>query len=298
MEDIYAAKLLEFYIWVNFYRYVFTLLRAACYNKKVKTERSCRAVLFTIDIGNSYITIGGFAGAELSFVASVVTNPRRTKEQYAIDFKEILALYASESVEVEGAVISSVVPEMTETVMGAVRLLFGIDAMAVGPGVKTGLNITIDNPAQLGADIAATAVAALARFKPPLIICDLGTATAISVIDADKRFLGVVIAAGVGTTLEGFTKTTALLPHVSIEPPVSVVGKNTSASMQSGLVYGTAAMIDGLCDRIENELGESAAVIATGIMTDKIIPCCRRKITVCDHLLLEGLRCIFEKNKR
>lgn len=255
-------------------------------------------MLFVIDIGNSYITFGGFSGSELSFVASVVTNPRRTKEQYAIDFKEILTLYSCIDAEVEGAIISSVVPEMTENIKGAIHLLFGIDAMIVGPGVKSGLNITIDNPAQLGADIVAASVAALTRFKPPLIICDLGTATAISVIDAKKRFLGVVIAAGVGTTLEGFTKTTALLPHVSIEPPAAVVGKNTSASMQSGLVYGTAAMIDGLCDRIEDELGERATVIATGIMTDKIIPCCHRKITICDHLLLEGLRCIFDKNTR
>ncbi len=253
-------------------------------------------MLFAVDIGNSYITIGGFNGDRLGFVASVVTNPRRTREQYAIDFKEILALHSAEGETVEGAVISSVVPELTDTVRAALKLLFGIDAVIVGPGVKSGLNITIDNPAQLGADIVATSVAALSQFTPPLIICDLGTATAISVIDAKKRFLGVVIAAGVGTTLESFTKTTALLPHVSIEPPAAVIGKNTSASMQAGLIYGTAAMIDGLCDRIEDELGEQATVIATGAMTDKIIPCCRRKITVCDHLLLDGLRCIYEKN--
>ena len=255
-------------------------------------------MLFTIDIGNSYVTVGGFYDKELSFVASVVTNPRRTKEEYAIDFKEILGLYGCIGCMVDGAIISSVVPELTDTVKGALRLLFGIDAMVVGPGVKSGLNIMIDNPAQLGADIVACSVGALAKSEPPLIICDLGTATALSVIDADKRFLGVVIAAGIGTTLEGFTKNTALLPHVSIESPPSVIGKNTSASMQSGLVVGTAAMIDGLCDRIEEEIGSKATVIATGHMTESVIPHCRRDITVREHLLLEGLRCIFERNRR
>lgn len=255
-------------------------------------------MLFTIDIGNSYVTVGGFKAKELTFVASLVTNPRRTKEEYAIDFKEILGLYGCCESNVEGAIISSVVPELTEAVKGAMRLLFGIEAMVVGPGIKSGLNILIENPAQLGADIAACAVGALSKAEPPLIICDLGTATAISVVDSGKRFLGVVIAAGIGTTLEGFTSNTALLPHVSIEPPPSVIGKNTSASMQSGLVIGTAAMIDGLCERIEEEIGEKATVIATGHMSESVIPYCRRDILACRHLLLEGLRCIFERNKR
>lgn len=255
-------------------------------------------MLCAIDIGNSYVTIGGFLGEELSFVAQAVTDIRRSKEEYAIDFKEILALYSHKPEEVSGAVISSVVPEMTDTIRDAVKLLTGAEAMVLGPGVKSGLNITIDNPAQLGADIVASSVAALEKFEPPLIICDLGTATALGVIDRNKRFLGVVIAAGVGATLKGFTQGTALLPHVSIKPPASVIGRNTAASMQAGLVYGTAAMIDGLCDRIEEEIGEKATVLATGVMTERIIPCCKRKIITCEHLLLEGLRYIYEKNKR
>lgn len=254
-------------------------------------------MLLAIDIGNSYVTLGGFEGGELSFVSSIVTNPHRTREEYAIDFKAILALYNISGDTVEGAIISSVVPEMTDTVRGAVSLLFGIDVMVLGPGIKSGLNIGIDNPAQLGADIVAASVAALARFEPPIIICDLGTATVVSVIGADRRFLGVVIAAGVGATLDSFTRKTALLPHVNIEPPPSIVGTNTAASMQSGLVYGTAAMIDGLCERIENEIGQKAAVVATGLMTERIIPHCSRNIAVCPHLLLNGLMHIYEKNK-
>ncbi len=255
-------------------------------------------MLFTVDIGNSYITIGGFAGKGLEFVASLVTNSRRTKEEYAMDFSEILRLYNANTKQITAAAICSVVPELTDTVVKAIKLLSGIDAMVVGPGVKTGLNIVIDNPAQLGADITASAVAALEKYTPPLVICDLGTATVFSVVDSKKRLRGVVIAAGVGTTLDAFTRNTALLPHVGIDAPASVIGKNTISSMQSGLVIGTAAMIDGICGRIEEELGESINVVATGKMTERIIPFCRRKITVCEHLLLEGLRCIYEKNKR
>lgn len=255
-------------------------------------------MILTIDIGNSYITIGGYEQAELVFVSDIVTDLYRTSDQYAVDILNLMRLREMDTGNITGAILSSVVPELTETIQMAVKVLTGITALAVGPGVKSGLNILIDNPAQLGADTVACAVAALEYYKPPCIICDLGTATVLSVIDREKRFLGVIIAAGIGTTLDIFTRRTALLPHVNIDKPKKLIGKNTVHSVQSGLVNGTASMIDGLILRIERELGCEAEIIATGKMTEKVIPYCDRTIHVRDYLLLDGLRLIYERNTK
>ncbi len=253
-------------------------------------------MILTVDIGNSYITIGGYIESKLIFVSDVVTDQYRTSDQYAIDLLNLMRLKEVETGNITGAILSSVVPELTETIRDAIHTLTGITALAVGPGVKSGLNIRIDNPAQLGADTVACAVAALEYYEPPCIICDLGTATVLSVIDREKRFLGVIIAAGIGTTQDIFTRRTALLPHVNIEKPKKLIGKNTINSVQSGLINGTASMIDGLILRIERELNCEAKIIATGKMTEKVIPFCDRSIEIRDYLLLDGLRLIYERN--
>lgn len=255
-------------------------------------------MLLTIDIGNSYITMGGYEGDTLEFVSRVVTQSRRTADQYAVETADIMRLYKVDMSMVDGAIISSVVPELTGVMQKAVKMLTGVDALVVGPGVKSGIHILIDNPAQLGADIVACAVAASARGNLPCIIYDMGTATTVSVIDSDGRFVGVVICAGVGTTLDMFTSRTALLPHVSIEAPKSIIGKNTIHSMQSGLIYGTAAMLDGIAERIEEEIGEKAHIIATGGMAQDIVRYCKKPPELCDHLLLEGLKLIYDKNQK
>ena len=254
-------------------------------------------LLFAVDIGNSYITVGGFEGAELRVEASLETNVRRSAEQYAVDIKQVLELFGAGDAAAEGAMVRSVVPELTGVVKKALSMLLKTEIMTVGPGVKTGLNIMIDDPAQLGADIAAAAVGALAEFEPPVIICDLGTATAVSVIDAKNLFRGVIIAAGMGTTLASLADSTALLPHICLERPSSVIGRNSKSSMQSGLVYGTAAMLDGLADRIEEEIGARATVVATGRSARTVAAACKRDVIVREKLLLEGLRCIYLKNK-
>ena len=166
----------------------------------------------------------------------------------------------------------------------------------LGPGVKTGLNIKIDNPAQLGADLVAGAVGALDAYTLPCIIIDMGTASTISVLDKNGTFLGGSIAAGVKLTLKALTENTAQLTSIPIEAPQSVIGRNTVECMQSGLVYGTAAMIDGLLDKIEEELGQEATVVATGGLSKEIITHCKRNIIYDENLLLEGLRVIYEKN--
>ena len=255
-------------------------------------------MLLTLDMGNTNITIGVFDGDRLVLESRVATDPTKMEDQYAVEFLDILRLYNVDARDFEGAVISSVVPPMESAIRRAVKKITGKSPMMVGSGTKTGVNIRIDNPAQLGADLLVGAVAAVAKYGTPCIIWDLGTATTVSVIDQNGYFRGGVIAAGIGTALNSLIANTSLLQRISIEAPPHVIGSNTIDSMQSGAVYGTAAMIDGMCDRIEDELGVSANIVATGGLSREITPHCRRQITYDENLLLEGLRLVYEKNKK
>lgn len=254
-------------------------------------------MLICFDIGNTNITLGGFRGDQLQFTARLATDHHRTADQYAIEIRDILSLYDIEKTDVSAAAICSVVPTVCAAVERAITKLFGISPMVLGPGVKTGLNIKIDNPAQLGADLAAGAVGALAKYPYPAIVIDLGTATTISVIGKNGEFLGGAIAAGIKLTLEALASRTAQLPMVNIKAPKSVIGTNTADSMTSGLIIGAAAMIDGMIERIEDELKESATVVATGGLSPEVIKQCRHSIIHDDNLLLVGLRIIYNKNK-
>ena len=254
-------------------------------------------MLLTVDIGNSHITLGVFDGEELCFTARMATDTKRTRDLYAVDIRGIMELYGADTARISGSIICSVVPEITDAIAKAIKKAVGIDSMILGPGIKTGVNIKIDNPAQLGADLVAGAAGALRLYSTPAIIFDLGTATTISVLDQNGDFLGGSICAGVAITLDALATKTSLLPHVNIEKPKSPIGTNTVASMQSGLVYGTAAMMDGMADRIEAELGKKAVLIATGGLAATILPACRREYIYNDNLLLEGMRFIFEKNQ-
>lgn len=253
-------------------------------------------MLFAIDIGNTNITLGAYNSGILSFTARLATDPLKTSDQYAVEIKNILGLYGLDYNTLEDCIISSVVPAVGKSVSDAVARLCGIVPLMLGPGVKTGLNIKIDNPAQLGADLVAGAVGALEEYTMPCVVIDLGTATTLSVIDRNGAFLGGTIAAGVRLTLKALTENTAQLTSIPIEAPRSVIGANTVESMQSGLVFGTAAMLDGLLDIIEEELGETPTVVATGGLAAEIIAHCRRNIIYNENLLLDGLRAIYEKN--
>ena len=256
-------------------------------------------MLLTIDISNTYISIGGFRGNELLFVLNIVTDINKSRDQYAIEMIQIAQLYGVDRERVEGAAMCSVVPELSETIKEALLKIFNVEALIVGPGVKTGLKISIDNPAQLGADIVADAVAVLEKYPTPCVICDFGTATVFSVIDENRSYCGAIISAGVGTTLDVLTKKTALLPHVSIQKPETTVGTNTITSVQSGLINGTAAMVDGIINRLKGEYGEKITVIATGQYAGKIIPSCTEgNIILSEHLIFEGLRSIYYKNQK
>ncbi len=255
-------------------------------------------MLLAIDIGNTNITLGVYDEDRLMFTSRLATDKRRTGDQYAIEIRDVMQLNRTDKSEIEDAIICSVVPQVGTAIVGAISKLFGIVPLVLGPGVKTGLNIRIDDPAQLGADLAAGAVGALAEYTMPCIVIDMGTANTISVLDRNGAFLGGVIAAGVGLTLDALATGTSQLPYIHIEAPPSVIGRNTADCMKSGLVLGAAAMLDGIIDRIEDELGESAAVVATGGRAQQIISNCRHDIIYNDNLLLDGLRIIYEKNNR
>ncbi len=253
-------------------------------------------MLLTIDIGNTNITLGAYDAGVLSFTARLATETAKTADQYAVELKNLLSLECIGSEEIEDCIISSVVPSVGKSLSSAVSKLCHIVPLMLGPGVKTGLNIKIDNPAQLGADLVAGAVGALDAYTMPCVIIDMGTASTVSVLDRNGTFLGGAIAAGVRLTLKALTENTAQLTSIPIEAPPSVIGRNTVECMQSGLVYGTAAMIDGMLEKIEEELGETPTVVATGGLSKEIIVHCKRNIIYSENLLLDGLRAIYEKN--
>ncbi len=253
-------------------------------------------MILTIDIGNTNITLGGYERERLLFTSRLATDPRRTSDQYAVELADILHLNGRDTDAVDGSVISSVVPAVGTAIKRAVEKLCGITPISIGPGVKTGLNIRIDNPAQLGADMVAGAVAAIAKYPLPCIVFDLGTATTISVIDANGAFLGGAIAAGLGTTLNALATGTAQLPFIDIAAPDKAIGTNTVDCMRSGLVVGAAAMLDGMAMRMERELGMTATLVATGGLAGSVTSHCEREIIIDDDLLLDGLYIVYKKN--
>lgn len=253
-------------------------------------------MVLAIDIGNTNVVIGCFQEQQILFVERVSTNQNATPLELAISIKTILEIYEIRTDEIEGSIISSVVPSINNSMRKAIEKIARCPVMIVGPGIKTGLQITIDNPAQLGSDRVADAVAALHEYKPPIVIIDMGTATTLSVIDAQRRHIGGIIAPGVGISMNALTEKTAQLPKISLEPPKKCIGSNTIECMKSGILYGAAGCIDGLLDRITDELGETPTFLATGGMSEYIIPHCRHEIVLDNMLLLKGLQLIYQKN--
>ena len=253
-------------------------------------------MLLALDMGNTNITVGVFDGKRLIMESRLATDHNKMEDSYAIDLCSILALHGVDVHAIDGAVLSSVVPPLDHRLRGAVRRITGVSPLQVAPGIKSGINIRIDDPAQLGADLVAGAVGALEEYTMPCVVIDMGTASTISVLDKNGTFLGGAIAAGVRLTLKALTANTSQLPSIPIEAPKSVIGTNTVECMQSGLVYGTASMIDGLLDKIEDELGETPTFVATGGLSKEIIAHCRKNIIYSENLLLEGLKAIYEKN--
>lgn len=254
-------------------------------------------MILAIDIGNTNIVVGCIDDEKIYFIERLSTVRTKTELEYAIDLKTVLDIYHIKSTDIEGCIISSVVPQITNVAKLAAEKILKKEALVLGPGVRTGLNILLDNPGEMGADRVADAVAALTYYPVPLVIVDMGTATTVSVVDEKKRYLGGMILPGVRVSLDALTSRASQLSGISIEEPKRLIGKNTVDCMKSGILYGNAAAVDGIIDRIEEELGQKVTAIATGGMSKKIIPHCRREIIQDEDLLLKGLLVIYEKNK-
>ena len=255
-------------------------------------------MLLAIDIGNTNIVIGCIKDDEILFKARIATDRLRTSDQYGVEIKNMLEAFGISRDDIDDCIIASVVPPVFNSVQTGVLKVIGKQPMVVGPGLKTGLNIHMDIPSQVGSDLIVAAVAALAEYPAPLVLIDLGTATTIEVIEPENVFIGGLIFPGVMVSLDSLTSHTAQLPGISLDKPKNVVGKNTVDCMRSGMMYGTAAMLDGLIDRIAEELGHESTVIATGGLAQFVIPLCKHDIILEKELLLKGLNIIYKKNKR
>ena len=254
-------------------------------------------MILTIDIGNTNIVIGGFIGDELTFVARIATNANKTEDEYATKIKSILTLHNVEKNELKGAIISSVVPPLNNVMKRALKLAFDVDSIMVGPGIKTGINIHCDNPASVGADLICACVAAHHIYGSPSLVIDMGTATKIMYMDDNGAFSGASIIPGVNIALKALASDTAQLPQISLEAPKSVIGKNTVDCMRSGVVYGNAAMIEGMIERYNEETGKKLKAYGTGGLSETILPHCKYDITIDKDLVLKGLNILYNKNK-
>lgn len=256
-------------------------------------------MILTIDVGNTNVTIGAYKDEKCIFVSRLYTDKFKTADEYACDFQNVFSLNKVGSDDFSGCVISSVVPEIAIAVEEACSRVTGTEPVVLGPGVKTGLNILGDDPAQLGADIVAGCVAAKEKYPVPAIVIDLGTATKVTALDKNGSFCGTVISCGVKVALDALAGNASLLTSVKIKAPKNVIGKNTIDSMQSGAVYGTAAMLDGMIERFEEEMDVPVkTVVATGGYSKNIVSHCRKDIIYDPTLVLDGLRIIYDKNKK
>lgn len=255
-------------------------------------------MVLAIDVGNTNIVIGCIVDGEISRVFRVFTNIAKTADEYAVEIRSILDFHGVESEKINGAAISCVVPPLTRVFKNAVKLITGLDAIVVGAGVKTGMNIQIDDPGTLAGDMVATAVGAMSTYTAPVIIVDMGTATKMFVLDKKGGFIGGAIMPGVALSMNALAAGTSLLPRVPIEAPAKCISANTNDCMKSGAIFGAASMVDGMVERFEEELGEKAQVVATGGLAEAVYRYCKHDIVHDPNLILRGLGIIYEKNKK
>ncbi len=253
-------------------------------------------MILVIDTGNTNTEIAGVTDEEICFTERIATEISKTELEYAALIKIILDIHGVNASEITGSIISSVVPPLTHILKTAVRKLTNVTPLVVGAGLKTGLNIKIDDPRTMGADLVVDSVAGMSEYGWPLIVVDMGTATTITVLDKDCNYIGGVILPGVQVSLESLVSKTSLLPRISLAPPKKTICSNTMDCMKSGIINGQASQIDGMIDRFEEELGYSTKVVATGGLAKVIIPRCKHEIILDNDLMLKGLKILYDKN--
>ena len=255
-------------------------------------------MVLAIDVGNTNIVLGGIADGRQIFSARLASDRNKTEDQYALDIQGILTMYGVKPGDIEGGILSSVVPYLQTVIPRAVRLLTGIDIMVVGPGIKTGLNIRMDDPGTVGSDLIVSAVAARAKYTPPIAVIDMGTATTISVIAADGSYIGGMIIPGLWVSVNALSARAAQLPYIDLSGPTKLLGTNTVDCMRSGAVIAAAAMLDGILDRLEEELDKPVSAVLTGGVSPLVVPYCRRKYHLEPDILISGLQLLYEKNRQ
>lgn len=255
-------------------------------------------MILTIDVGNTNVVLGCVEDGVVVSRSRLATNTSDLPNDYAMKMRQSFAFDSIDYHEFEGAILSSVVPQVNRAIRSAVRKLTGLECIIVGAGIKTGVNVKIDDPGTLAGDLITGTVGALSMYKPPIIIVDMGTATTIVAVDKAGAYIGGAIVPGVNLSFEALSQGTSLLPNISIEAPRKCIATNTVDSMKSGAVFGTAAMIDGMIERMEAELGQPATVIATGGLSGGIIPYCKHEIKHEPDLLLKGLAILYQKNAK
>ncbi|MBQ3355914.1 MAG: type III pantothenate kinase [Oscillospiraceae bacterium] len=253
-------------------------------------------MILAVDIGNTNIVLGCIEDGTILFEARMATDRLKTSDQYCVELKSLLSLYEVSPQSISGSIVSSVVPPVLNSIKTAIYKLTGGDCLVVGPGIKTGMNIRMDNPQEVGSDLIVASVAAIAEYGAPLLLVDMGTATTVTAVDESGAFIGGCICPGVKISMQALTDRTAQLPGISLDEPERAIGKNTRDSMRSGIMFGAAAMIDGLLDRMEAEMGGEVKAIATGGLSKYIIPLCRRKLIYDRALMLKGMWLIYQRN--
>lgn len=252
-------------------------------------------MFLAVDVGNTNIVLGGFLGDDLKFVSRIQTLPSKMADEYKITIDQTLNIHGYTKKDFKGVMISCVVPQLVTPLKQAFSELLKCKVHIISAGVKTGLNIKIENPVSVGADLVAGAVCAMNHYPLPCIVIDLGTATKFYVVDETKSFVGGAIAPGVKISLDALSSQTAMLPYIDFDEPKKVVGKNSIDCMKSGVIFGTASMIDGMIDRMIEEFGEVSSIVATGGFAKLILPYCKTEITLNENLLLLGIKDVYNK---
>lgn len=253
-------------------------------------------MLLALDIGNSNITTGCIINDDILFVERFKADTSKSDLEYVVILQSVISLHNVKKDDIDGVIISSVVPPLNKIIISAVEKYFGVSPLIVGPGVKTGLNIAIENPTSVGSDLIVNAVAGMNLYGAPLILVDIGTATTFGVVNDAKNYIGGVIMPGVRISLDSLVDSTSQLPNISLESPKNVIGRNTVDSMKSGIIFGTASAIDGMIDRVWESLGYETKIVATGALSENIVSNCRHEIIVDPELILKGLNYIYKKN--
>lgn len=253
-------------------------------------------MLLAVDIGNTNVVFGLYDGEQLSHTFRVSTVHTRTEDEYAVLLRELLAMRGLAANVVDAAIVASVVPPLTDVLADAVRRACARDPLLVGPGLKTGIPVLYENPREVGADRIVNAVAAYDRVHGPVIVVDFGTATTFDCISPKGEYLGGVIVPGLRVSLDALLEHAAKLSRIELAAPPVVLGRNTTHALQSGLIFGHAAMVDGMIERLQAEQGYESTVIATGGLGKLIAKHARRIGSVDENLTLEGLRILHERH--